>query len=442
MKKNYDIILDPYVVIPFESRSLTNQIIDWGNTYSKASEIYNKTKGKGSVIFVLDTGAELTHSDLKDNALNQFGENFTDSTTKADLNGHSTLCSGLIAAVDNSFGVIGIAPESKIIPYKVLNDQGSGNYSWIANAIKRAADVDLGKEYNSYYRIISLSLGGNGTSKAVIDAVKYAISKDCIVVAAAGNSYYKGVDNVNFPASIEEVIAVASIDKYEKPSDFSSGGKLVDISAPGSGIYSTYLNNTYGLFDGTSFSCPYISGAIALLLTGGLGLKNQQEVSDYLKKYAKDIFDKGFDVRTGYGSVILPNYFNKEEVPDKPVEDNNAIKLLYHKSLNLAYNTDRIKGITIKLEVKLEINSTEDFDNIYLSAVKYFDNILNSFNNTLILSKADKLVSKLNGEKFIILQRDKANLRTIAEEIYKLMNVLPYKVTNFKVTSKDQCFSL
>lgn len=376
---------------------------------------------------------------VKDISKDNFNDYFYDFTVKDTntylANGHfvsNTLCSGIIAAVDNQIGVIGIAPECKIIQYKVLNDQGSGNYSWIASAIKRAADVNLGSTYNSYHRIISLSLGGSSSVKIVEDAVKYAIDKGCIIVAAAGNSYYKGVDNVNFPASIEDVIAVASIDKYEKPSEFSSGGKLVDVAAPGSGIYSTYLNNGYGLFDGTSFSCPYVAGSIALLLTGKLKISGQKQVSDYLKKYAKDIFDKGSDVRTGAGSIILPNYFNnQEEVPETPVEDIEPIKFIYSKQFNIAYRTNKIRGVTINLDCEISVKSTESFDKVYDSTIKYLDAVLNPLDDNLILSRKDTLMPKLNGEKYIILQRDEANLRSIAEEIYKLINVVPYKVNKF-----------
>lgn len=437
MKKNYDIILDPHTVIPFQARLLSDQIIDWGIKYVKALDVHNITKGKGAVVFVLDTAAEYKHGDLLPNALNEFGENFSDSKTRDDIVGHSTACSGIIGAVDNNFGVIGVAPEAKLIPYKVLNDQGRGNYTWLANAIKRAADVNLG-EYNNYKRIISMSLGGSSSSQEVIDAVKYAISKNCILVAAAGNSYQWDKTNVAFPASIEEVIAVGAININEQPSSFSQGGALLDVVAPGEAIYTTYLNNNYGLFNGTSFSCPHVAGVCALILTGNLNINNQTEMSEFLKKKAKDIFDKGFDVRTGFGSTILPDYFAKE--PEQPVED--AYKFNLNYNLSFANYNSKINPVSAQIYVELEIPKNKSTEILYRDSVDYFNSKINIFNNTLILSRGDKLKDKLTGEKFIIIQKDNSSLYSIVEEIYKNFNAIPYKVNKFIFTSSEQTIIL
>lgn len=314
LQLEYDVVLEPYIAYDIGVVN-AGQIQDWGHKYVKADSVYAKTRGKGSVIAVLDTaGSFVSHPDLQANTLEVYAKNFTNSPTRNDLHGHGTHCAGIAAAVDNPVGVIGIAPDAKLIPIKVLNDQGAGNYSWIANGLRYFADLDLPGQQ----KIASLSLGASSGSTTMHAAVKYAISKGVIVIAAAGNSYRDGVDNVGYPARYEEVIAVGSTDKDGSPSSFSSQGPEVDVAAPGRGIFSTHKNGTYAYLSGTSMATPLVAGIVAL--RQAYEPMEADKMQDFLRSNASDIYKDGFDKRTGHGVPFAPQIIAAEEPEDKPKE--------------------------------------------------------------------------------------------------------------------------
>ncbi|MDP1854175.1 MAG: S8 family serine peptidase [Candidatus Omnitrophota bacterium] len=251
----------------------------WGLQKIQADKAWDISQGAGTIVAVVDTGTNYNHGDIVDNMWNNAGEiagnridddrnGFIDDIRGWDFaygdndpmdgNGHGTHCSGTIAAVGNNLkGVIGVAPKAKIMAVKGLDDVGSGNDFDLADCIRYAADMGAD--------VISNSWGGEGASLTVELAVSYAYAKGCVVVAAAGNSY----SDVAFfmPANIANVIAVAASDKNDIKADFSNYGSKIDVTAPGVGIYSTYLNNGYTLMSGTSMACPHVSGVAALLLS-------------------------------------------------------------------------------------------------------------------------------------------------------------------------------
>lgn len=144
--------------------------------------------------------------------------------------GHGTHVAGIIAGSDNDFGVVGVAPKCKVIPIKVLNDDGSGSFETIAAGLKKAIELNVD--------IINMSLGASvEPPKFIHDLILEAVSKGIVVVAAAGNDS----KNVNYPARYDEVIAVAALDAGGKLATFTSKDETVDIVAPGVDIYSTFL---------------------------------------------------------------------------------------------------------------------------------------------------------------------------------------------------------
>lgn len=321
MKANqkYDVVLPPYLAWPV-SLSAADQVQDWGHKFLKAGELYGKTRGEKAVIAILDTAGEFVHPDLVKNALNRYGKNFSDSASLNDVHGHGTHCAGIAAATDNEVGVIGVAPGAHLLPVKVLNDEGFGAYTQIANGIRYVAELEMEGEINDYPRIISLSLGGPNSSKILKDAIDYAISKGCFVTAAAGNEGYReGIDNVNYPGKYQEVITVASIGKTGLPSRFSSAGEAVDLAAPGEQVYSTHKSG-YAYLSGTSMATPHIAGLCALILSLYPEIKIQAQLETFLAENAKDIYDQGEDDRTGAGVPIASDYLDKEpgEAPGEP----------------------------------------------------------------------------------------------------------------------------
>jgi len=216
----------------------------------------------------------------------------------------------IAATADNGIGIAGIAPESKIIPIKVLNSQGSGFVSDVISGIRYAADLGA--------KVINMSLGvlKNYLSRSwqisLENAVSYAISRGAVVVAAAGNNNSR-VENT-YPAGIKDVIAVGAIEPVtDQRAYFSNFGKLLDFVAPGVDILSlraggtsfgssSVLDPAYSRASGTSFSSPIVAGVVALIRSK-FPLLNLNDIYQRLKNSAVDLGSRGFDNYYGYGLV-------------------------------------------------------------------------------------------------------------------------------------------
>jgi serine protease len=259
--------------------------------------------GKGVKVAVIDTGVSRVE-DLQGIRMGE-GATFVPLTkTPEDDHGHGTHVAGTIAqATNNGLGVVGVAPNVTIMPYKALSAQGFGSSDWIAAAIDHA--VDNGAD------VINLSLGGP-YSEVLDKAARDAAKKGVVVVAAAGNSGQRGVGS---PASAEEVIGVAAVGPEDTRAPYSTYGKGVDISAPGGdtrnhGTDGGVLQDTidgrgghaYQAFQGTSMATPHVAGAAAVLI--GMGL-DAQATRDTLLSSAVDKGDAGWDEEYGYGRLDL-----------------------------------------------------------------------------------------------------------------------------------------
>lgn len=229
------------------------------------------TTQNGVKVAILDCGINESHPDLAGKVVDR--QDFTTSASGTnDIYGHGTHVAGIVAAVtNNSDGVAGVCPGCQLLNGKVLNDSGSGAYSWIANGIVWAADNGV--------KVINLSLGGPAKSTTLQNAVNYAWNKDVVVVAAAGNS---NDSSYTYPAAYTNAIAVAATDNQDKRAYFSSyGAKWVDIAAPGAYIFSTWKDGVsnanpqpecygticYKYASGTSMSTPIVAGVAGLVWT-------------------------------------------------------------------------------------------------------------------------------------------------------------------------------
>ncbi|WP_019240920.1 MULTISPECIES: S8 family peptidase [Bacillus] len=228
----------------------------------QAPMLWNKTKGKGITVAVLDTGCDVEHPDLKNRIIG--GRNFTkddrgNPEVFKDYNGHGTHVAGTIAAEENGSGVVGVAPEASLLIVKVLDKSGSGSYEGIINGILYAIEQKVD--------IISMSLGGPNDVQELHEAVKKATNQGILVVCAAGNDGDgdDSTDEYGYPGSYNEVISVGAIDLERRSSRFTNSNNEVDLVAPGEKIYSTFLNGTYKSLSGTSMATPHVSGALALL---------------------------------------------------------------------------------------------------------------------------------------------------------------------------------
>lgn len=229
-----------------------------------AEQAWEKTRGDRRIIIaVLDTGIDSSHPDLADKVLP--GKDFVDPAgTGEDGNGHGTHVAGIAAAeADNGIGIAGVAPGVSLLPVRVLDAAGNGTLRRIAAGIRYAADQGA--------HVINLSLGGPARSSALRAAIRYAVAKGAVVVAAAGNT---GSSDPVYPGAYDEVIAVGSVDPQDLPSAFSAYGPWVELAAPGERIASTYAGGRYTYFSGTSMAAPHVAGTAALLAS--LGLTGEQ----------------------------------------------------------------------------------------------------------------------------------------------------------------------
>jgi subtilisin family serine protease len=271
----------------------------------KATEGWSWSTGSsGTIIAIIDTGIALAHEDLKNKILPGY-DFVNDDADPQDDNGHGTLVASLAAAeTNNGIGIAGVAWNASLLPVKVLDSQGNGNYLTIAAGIKYAADQGA--------KVLNLSLGGNSDSFILKDACQYAYDKGCSLVAASGDS---GSDAVQFPAAYDSLCtAVGACDANDVLATFSNRGPQIDVVAPGVWVFGALYDparptelRSYAWANGTSLAAAHVSGAVALLVSYKPQLTNQQIMA--IIKYTADDVNRsqkpGVDTDMGYGRINL-----------------------------------------------------------------------------------------------------------------------------------------
>jgi thermitase len=218
-------------------------------------------RGQGVAVAIIDTGLDVAHEEFaRPGAVSEqsidvaTGRRGRDAV--GDASGHGTMLAGIVAATaDNGRGIAGLAPQATLLAVKALDASGSGDDATIASGIVYAVE--------SGARVINLSLGGPRYSRVLHEAVRYALERDVVVVAAAGN---QGSAARMFPAAFDGVIAVGASTRADERAGFSSYGDHLSLLAPGVGIMTTQPGNRYGAVSGTSFAAAHVSAAAALLL--------------------------------------------------------------------------------------------------------------------------------------------------------------------------------
>ena len=297
--------------------------------------------GEGVVIAVVDTGVYYNHPHLSPNIFtnpreshgsqgnnrDDDGNGFKDDYAGWDFyngdaypiddNGHGTHVAGLAAST-----YMGVAPKAKILPVKVMSSSGSGDLGTITAgiiyAIERGADI------------VNLSLGGGATTvitneiRELINSVKFANSKDTLVVAAAGNGGNDGVGDCNdespvYPANIqsENMLTVASVDRYNRMTNYSNfGAGSVHVAAPGGDQFTGYLyapaiahcrgrcsssNVPYVGMQGTSMAAPVVAG-MAAVLKGAKSNLSPNQMRNFIMK--NGIYEPDLDGIVQSSSVV------------------------------------------------------------------------------------------------------------------------------------------
>lgn len=210
--------------------------------------------------WIIDTGIDLNHPDLNVNTLK--AKTFvTRTTTAEDDNGHGTHCAGIVAAKNNTIGVVGVASNAYVVPVKVLDKRGSGALSTII------AGVDYVAANSTAGDAANLSLGGSAYDP--IDQAVINLGLGGVFVAmAAGNESDDANNHSPARANGLNLYTVSACDINDNWATFSNyGNPPIDYCAPGVSIYSTYKRDNYATMSGTSMAAPHVCGL--LLLTNG-----------------------------------------------------------------------------------------------------------------------------------------------------------------------------
>jgi len=279
----------------------------WGLSKINAPLAWGASQGDNVLIAILDTGADFNHPDLVGKLQSDNDQDYVNNDAHAqDDDGHGTHVTGIAAAsTNNTIGVAGLGWEAAVLPLKVLDNNGKGSLSDITTAIRYAVDQGA--------RVINMSLGssaGQGLACSdfpeLVEALEYAYNQGVLTVVAAGNDNADAQDVV--PANCPYVLTVAATTSQDQKASFSNHGEVVDVAAPGAGIYSTYLPETYTYKDGTSMATPFVSGLAALVWAkypsytpdqvAAAIMDNAKDLGD-LTKYGCGRIDAGSTVITG-----------------------------------------------------------------------------------------------------------------------------------------------
>ena len=224
---------------------------------------------------------------------------FVEGETPEDKNGHGTFVAGIICSKNSRLNSFGVSYDCNLFSVKVLNNSGSGQLFSLIEGIIWCGDNNI--------QVANMSLGFNveldSRSITLLEsAIDYSNSKGCIFVAASGN---ESSDTLDYPAAINSVISVGAINSSYEREEFSNYGPGLDYVAPGSNIFSTYLNNSYAIASGTSMSAPHVTGLIALLLSEDPS-RTQEDIKSILTTHSIDLGDIGYDLKYGNGLVSIP----------------------------------------------------------------------------------------------------------------------------------------
>ena len=275
------------------------QPLPWGIDRIDAEEVWEAgNTGDGVNVAVLDTGIDTDHPDLSANLEGGYSCVNRDTSNVEDKNGHGTHCSGIIAAVNNGVGVVGVGPAIDL--YAVQISRGARiRLSDIIEGIDWCIDT---QGTANPIQVMSMSFGG-GYSESEESALQTAYEAGIVLVSSAGNQYGGAV---TYPAALPQVIAVSAVDKDDQIASFSSTGDEVELAAPGVSIYSTYKGDSYETLSGTSMAGPHVAGVAALVIASNPG-STPEQVRGALRASAEDLGTTGKDNLYGYGLVDAEN---------------------------------------------------------------------------------------------------------------------------------------
>lgn len=326
----------------------SGKALSWGTERVGIKNLKNSlaTANRNVIIAVIDTGVDITHPFLVGRTVDGY-DFVADDTDPMDVHFHGTHVAGIIAETTPA--------NVKIMPIRVMNEEGKGYDSDVAKGIRFAVDHGA--------NIINMSFAGEGYSQYLAEAIDYALSKNVLVVVAAGNES-ASTDNY-FPASNQKVIVVSATDRADNVASFSNTGATIDVSAPGVNIVSSVPGGQYRSLSGTSMAAPHVSG-IAAMLKLERPSRTRLVIEKLLKQYVDDRGTAGWDSQYGEGIVNVASLgvdnvsTVKDDIEKVPVASSDFISLPEHKDVRLdkkwtiAFNRLLTNRDTIDVKVYME----------------------------------------------------------------------------------------
>ncbi len=306
-------------------RALCADTLDWGVDNIEAERVFGGSEdatdiggdytGDGIKVAVIDSGIDKLsgslHHDFTGKIAYEYDFCYGDSSANDNF-GHGTHCAGIIGAQDDDDGMIGIAPECELVIAKVMYSDGSMISS---TGIATAIDWVVSKNVD----VISISWGGYSDIPVIREAFEDAYDAGVVIVAAAGNDD----TDIAFPANHSDIISVGAVSSDYIRAGYpdwgwgedrvSNYGETLDFVAPGTEIWSTYLDNEIERFSGTSMAAPHVAGLCALILEAQ-PLLTPAQVKDVLKITATDIGTDGKDDYYGWGFINADLAINAAEL--------------------------------------------------------------------------------------------------------------------------------
>jgi hypothetical protein len=311
---------NPLVSLPHpparEDRAALDQVPFGNDTLAFLGANGDRTSwGRGATIAILDTGVagDVTFGQGRIHTLD-IGLGTAPGLGEED--GHGTAVAALAAGAAPD--APGVAPGANLLSIRVTDASATSDLFTLSQAIVAAVD--------SGAKLINISLGGYATGAVLDAAIGYATQNGALIVAAAGNDQ---AAQLAWPAADPRVISVGAVDKAEQQVSFSNSGPQLQLSAPGYGVQTAWLDGQRVTVDGTSASAPLVAGAIAAILSQNPGLSPQQAV-DLLVSTANDSGQPGADPAFGHGIVNLATALNR----NNPAYVDTAVSSQYFDPAN------------------------------------------------------------------------------------------------------------
>ena len=285
---------------------------EWYLDAIDAPSAWDIVKCSGTVtVAVLDTGVDYDHPDIVANLNTEYAYSTLTLSSGGeaveDGHGHGTNVCGVIAATaNNGVGYAGVSYNAQVLPIKCLDDSGNGSTASVLAAINYATQLKK-NGYVSSLRVINMSLGNDeGEGEGYFDAaINKAYNAGILVVAAAGN---EATSTPCYPASCDHVISVSALKSSSSgpgifDSSYSNYGSTVDLSAPGTAVFSIYKDGKTNVsMSGTSQATPMVSAVAALVYACNMDA-TPDYVESMLESTATDLGSTGRDDYYGYGAI-------------------------------------------------------------------------------------------------------------------------------------------